>query len=1154
MAPYRKSSSAASSGNKKRGGYGYGNSRGGRMRLYSSKKKLDEAPDYAEDLEEKVSRERGGRGDDARGYALGDEEGGDHKSAAMNTASIVRRMKTKQPRDRNRRSFGGGDRSIASTTGTRPGAATSFQDQACHHSASSKFASSSGSSVSGTISTVHSSSAITSQQRQHQQSQQQSRQQHVVCAVSENLARETCLTCIDACLPTELHVTKQGNGNTYGETLAALEWIKPDEILLNEGRQHSQLIQKIMALYKTTEDDAESEEDDHNAVSAYASFRGRGGTAKTRRTQKRKNNRRRNVKGGGARILPGATPSTTTVVKLVPRHYFDQTKGGELVQTICRADQQHIPLSPLVMEEYILLASAHAAIHYSSMCLGVTFAPKSVLLHINNPHHTAGNNHNSNGDTFQYHRMSIDRNTLLQMELLSNARTGSSKHSLIGTIDCCKTTVGSRLLRRTLMAPPNRASTIEARLDLVQSLLGDEDFFYSVMEHLEALPELDRMMSHMALVPKLPMNTKSGKQNGTSKRATVVTAKMASRGISALVCIKTTLSVIPTFAEGLERKIKLMEEDNSRERGAGDDDDDGGSQRRRRRRKPNNDKSMLGDEEVQETNALPSGEGEVNDDDDDDATYVVDDDGTVTTGFFTSMGELTVVPSPSSKRRASRSNDGDRHNNDSGTSPKSSNDSCANPPPARSLLLRAILHNMRQPALTEILDCIEEIFTESTTYSRNAHAMRHQECFALKPNTDGMMDILRKAFLANIDDIFRLADEYSQQYDGMTVAVRETSTRGYYLSIPESYISELPPIFIQPVKNGRFIQCTTEEVHSLNARAQENVQDLLLITHGKIQEVMDEARARFDSLASLCDAIALLDMIHCFADNVASSRLPWCRPVMTDSIVSDDDHHHHPPSRLGPQQNQHTAYSGGLAIRNGRYAINVMAAAGLSSSSSSVMGGSGEFVPNDSFAAPYQNFTVITGINGSGKSTYLKQIAITAILAHCGSYVPAEEAYIPLFDKLLTRIGTSDDQQHNISTFLLEMRDTAAICDQATDKSLILMDELGRATSNEDGVAIAWAVSEFLLVKRSITFFVTHYPQLSKLADVYHNVQNQHLGTSTVGSGENEEVAFTHKIQSGPCITAADYGVEMAGTCGWPIDVMRDVSSGQSAFSAHSKR
>lgn len=310
-------------------------------------------------------------------------------------------------------------------------------------------------------------------------------------------------------------------------------------------------------------------------------------------------------------------------------------------------------------------------------------------------------------------------------------------------------------------------------------------------------------------------------------------------------------------------------------------------------------------------------------------------------------------------------------------------------------------------------------------------------------------------------------------------------------------------------------------MYSLNCRAQENVQDLLLMTHARIQEVLEVARDHYDCLASLSDAIALLDMCHCFADNVASSRMPWCRP-----ILSDREKH--------PNNQEDASFGGGgaIAIRNGRYAIDV-SSTGLSSSA-----GGNDFVPNDTYSSALQNFTVITGINGSGKSTYLKQIALIVILAHCGCYVPAEEALVPIRDQICTRIGTTDDQEHNISTFLLEMKETAFICNSTTEKSLFLLDELGRATSNEDGVAVAWAVSEYLLTKRAMTFFVTHYPQISKLAEVYPNVQNQHLGShiSPVYNEDGSNINYTHKILPGPCKAAGDYGLEMAATCGWPED------------------
>jgi DNA mismatch repair protein MSH4 len=154
-------------------------------------------------------------------------------------------------------------------------------------------------------------------------------------------------------------------------------------------------------------------------------------------------------------------------------------------------------------------------------------------------------------------------------------------------------------------------------------------------------------------------------------------------------------------------------------------------------------------------------------------------------------------------------------------------------------------------------------------------------------------------------------------------------------------------------------------------------------------------------------------------------------------------------------------------------------------------------------------------------------------------------AKIPIRDRVCCRIGNTDDQEHNISTFLLEMKETAFICNNATDRTLVLVDELGRATSNEDGVAIAWSTSEYLLKKRAMTFFVTHYPQLSSLATIYPSVQNIHLGAS-ISQDPHGEISYTHKAIPGPCTVSTDYGVKLSGICGWPVEVVEDASKIQS--------
>ena len=448
------------------------------------------------------------------------------------------------------------------------------------------------------------------------------------------------------------------------------------------------------------------------------------------------------------------TLDCATVVKFVSRAWFDQTKGAELLQKISREESY----DATVVEEYILLSSTHAVLHYAQESLGASFAKHSVMLNVN----SCGNN-----------RMSMDRSTLLQLELLVNSKTGKVQNSLIGTIDCTKTTVGSRLLRTNIMSPPMRVDTVNARLDLVDLFMKNEEFFFTVFEHLKRLPDIDKMLSNIALIPHKTCRQGNEKLN--------LNVRVASKGIAALVCIKTTLQALPALTGVLEALLRSVERDE-----AGMDDD---------------------------------------------ATMVTD-----RSSLLVGLG--------------------------GGKRPRSLN---------RHHLLRAIIFAMQQPALQTVLDAVSGIFTESTTAMRNAHAMRHQECFAFQCDESTMMSLLRRAFLSNVDDIYRKADEYAEVY-GITAVVRYSTGRGYYLAVPADCAVNLPDIFLQPSKSGRFINCTTEEVTSLSNRASDNVQDLLLMTHDRIQEVMNVARSHYDAVATLCDSVALLDMCHSFADHCTTNQ------------------------------------------------------------------------------------------------------------------------------------------------------------------------------------------------------------------------------------------------------------------------------------------
>jgi DNA mismatch repair protein MutS len=197
--------------------------------------------------------------------------------------------------------------------------------------------------------------------------------------------------------------------------------------------------------------------------------------------------------------------------------------------------------------------------------------------------------------------------------------------------------------------------------------------------------------------------------------------------------------------------------------------------------------------------------------------------------------------------------------------------------------------------------------------------------------------------------------------------------------------------------------------------------------------------------------------------------------------------------------------------------------------------GPGRFVPNDCLLDGDCQVMLLTGPNMSGKSTYLRQVALIALMAQAGSFVPAAEAELPLFDRLFTRIGASDDLAAGQSTFMVEMVETAQILHQATPQSLVILDEVGRGTSTFDGMAIARAVVEFLHNRKEVaarTLFATHYHELTALADVLPRVQNAHVAVREEGS----DVVFEHRIVPGP--SDRSYGIHVARLAGLPAAVV----------------
>ena len=311
-------------------------------------------------------------------------------------------------------------------------------------------------------------------------------------------------------------------------------------------------------------------------------------------------------------------------------------------------------------------------------------------------------------------------------------------------------------------------------------------------------------------------------------------------------------------------------------------------------------------------------------------------------------------------------------------------------------------------------------------------------------------------------------------------------SKGASVTIPENYVRK------QTLKNvERF---TTEELRQyeekfLNAREEAINLEISLLS--ELQQLVASERAGIQKSAA---ALAHLDVLLGLADLAVSQQ--YCRPKMVAEPV--------------------------LEIHNGRHPV-------LDATSSR-----GDFVPNDSFCNDDKGIIhLITGPNMAGKSTFIRQTALLVILAQIGSFIPAETATIGVVDRVFARVGASDELTRGQSTFMVEMIETARILNNATSSSLVILDEIGRGTSTYDGMALAWAIAEYLAKRiKCRSFFATHYHELTELADLFPTVSNLNV----VVREWKDEIAFIHKIEEGAANKS--YGVNVAKLAGIPTKVV----------------
>ena len=318
---------------------------------------------------------------------------------------------------------------------------------------------------------------------------------------------------------------------------------------------------------------------------------------------------------------------------------------------------------------------------------------------------------------------------------------------------------------------------------------------------------------------------------------------------------------------------------------------------------------------------------------------------------------------------------------------------------------------------------------------------------------------------------------------------------GYYIEVTKANLSKLPTERYerkQTLTNAeRFSTPELKAKEALILGAQEKSTALEYDLFVGVRETVKQAINRLQSLAK---ALSELDVLQSFA------------------VVSEDYHF------VRPQMNQ----AHRLEIKNGRHPVV-----------EKVMGYQ-KYVPNDVLMDPQTSILLITGPNMSGKSTYMRQLALTAVMAQMGCFVPADQANLPIFDQIFTRIGAADDLIAGESTFMVEMMEANNALQHATANSLILFDEIGRGTATYDGMALAQAIIEYVHDHVGAkTLFSTHYHELTDLEQTLKHLHNVHVGATE----ENGELVFLHKIEDGPADKS--YGIHVAKLAGMPADLLK---------------
>ncbi len=403
--------------------------------------------------------------------------------------------------------------------------------------------------------------------------------------------------------------------------------------------------------------------------------------------------------------------------------------------------------------------------------------------------------------------------------------------------------------------------------------------------------------------------------------------------------------------------------------------------------------------------------------------------------------------------------------------------------------------------LVEKLDLLEDLHDLIEAAIHEEAPLSVKEGGIIKEGYDTQVDEYRKATVEGKTWISELEARERERTGIKSLKIRYNDNFGYYIEITKSNIAQAPEEYIRKQTLVNCERYTTGELKHLEDTILGAEKKVIMREYELFSEIRDQAFQKVKRLKASADCVSELDALCSFAE--VADRNQYTRPEVHDGGI--------------------------IEIRNGRHPVVER------------MLSDTQFVPNDTYLDSEENrVSIITGPNMAGKSTYMRQVALMALMAQAGSFVPAEYARIGLADRIFTRVGASDDLASGQSTFMVEMTEVANILENATARSLLILDEIGRGTSTYDGLSIAWAVIEYINDKARLgarTLFATHYHELTELEEKLHGIKNYCVSVRKKG----EDIIFLRKIIRGGADQS--YGVEVAKLAGIPKPVVERARS-----------